>query len=161
MDTIPIHKILILGDDVSRLRGLRWQLNQQLGDQVSFTGSAVLTTLEVLPRGANKGQGVKTLLSQMNIVPEKVMAIGDANNDIEMLKYAGFAVAMGNASDALKAVADEVVGTNDEDGVAQALEKFVLKKATAEIEKTEVVKTETEKSSDDDKAEENKAEGDA
>lgn len=159
IDTVPMHKIIIWDDDTRRLRGLRWQLDQQVGDQVSFTESAVLSNLEILPKGASKGKGVKTLMNQMNIVPEKVMAIGDANNDIEMLKYAGFAVAMGNASDALKAVADEVVSTNDADGVAEALEKFVLKKEKKAEAKP--AKTEEKKSPEDDKTDENKSEGDS
>lgn len=126
--TLPMHKLIIASDDKRKLRALRWQLDQQIGDQVTFTDSGVYSSLEVLPKGASKGKGVKALLTQMNILPEKVMAIGDADNDLEMLKFAGLGVAVGNASDALKAIADEVVSSNDKDGVAEALEKFVLKK---------------------------------
>jgi len=54
------------------------------------------------------------------------MALGDAENDIEMLKLVGWGVAMGNAGEKVKAVADAVVRSNEEDGVAEAIEKFVL-----------------------------------
>lgn len=54
------------------------------------------------------------------------MALGDAENDIEMLKLVGWGVAMGNAGEKVKAGADAVVGSNDQDGVAEAIEKFVL-----------------------------------
>ena len=56
----------------------------------------------------------------------QVMAIGDSENDITMLKYAGLGVAMGNATDSVKAVAKEVALTNDESGVAKIIEKYVL-----------------------------------
>jgi magnesium-transporting ATPase (P-type) len=64
----------------------------------------------------------------MDVKPEEVLALGDAENDIEMLQLAGIGVAMGNAHEKLKAVADYVVATNDEDGVAEAVERFALKK---------------------------------
>ena len=54
------------------------------------------------------------------------MAMGDANNDIEMLQFAGLGVAMGNASDYVKSLADDVTASNEEDGVARAIEKYIL-----------------------------------
>lgn len=56
------------------------------------------------------------------------MAIGDSNNDIEMLKYAGLAVAMGNGGERVKQVSDYVTTTNDDGGVALALDRFILKR---------------------------------
>lgn len=147
IDSIPMHKLIILGDEQGKLRALRWQLNQQIGDQIAFTDGGVVTSLEILPKGASKGNGVKTLLRQMDIFPENVMAIGDADNDIEMLKLAGFAVAVDNATEAIKAVADEVVKSNDKNGVAEALEKFVLKKEEKKAV-SESVKTEDDSASE-------------
>jgi Cof subfamily protein (haloacid dehalogenase superfamily) len=155
VDNLPMHKLIILDDDKRRLRALRWQLDQQIGDQVSFTESGAMTSLEVLPKGASKGNGVKALMRQMNILPEKVMAIGDADNDIEMLKWAGFAVAVENATEALKAVASEIVKSNDNDGVADALEKFVLKKEVVVVSEPETKPSEAKM-----EAEEPKTEGD-
>ena len=54
------------------------------------------------------------------------MAMGDANNDIEMLQFAGLGIAMGNASDYVKSLADEVTASNEEAGVARAIEKYIL-----------------------------------
>ena len=54
------------------------------------------------------------------------MAMGDANNDIEMLQFAGLGIAMGNASDYVKSLADDVTASNEEDGVAHAIEKYIL-----------------------------------
>lgn len=152
IDSIPMNKLIVLGDEQSKLRALRWQLNQQIGDQIAFTDGGVVTSLEVLPKGASKGNGVKNLLRQMNIFSENVMAIGDADNDIEMLKWAGFAVAVDNATEAIKAISDEIVSSNDRNGVSEALEKFVLKKeekeAASEPLETEDVSTSEVKSED-------------
>ena len=150
--TVPMHKLIIVGGDFQKLRALRWQLDQMIGDQAAFTHGGVLTSLEVLPKGMNKGVGVKALLRIMGASPENTLAIGDGDNDIEMLKLVGVGVAMGNAHDEVKAAAKHVVKTNDEDGVAEAFERFVLKaeeKApVVEAPKTEVVaeapKTETD-----------------
>lgn len=130
----PINKLVILGDSPRKLKALRWQLNQQVGDDVGFTSTAVLHSLEVLPKGGSKGQAVRRLLLEMNVDPASVMAIGDAENDIEMLKLAGLGVAMGNAHDSVKAIADEVTLSNDEDGVAVALERFVLPPEQAAVD---------------------------
>lgn len=63
----------------------------------------------------------------LGIRGEEIMACGDGMNDYEMLKTVGFAVAMGNGHERLKEIADYVTVTNDEDGVAKAIEQFVLK----------------------------------
>lgn len=76
---------------------------------------------------ATKGQAVKFLTEEiMNLKPENVMAIGDNFNDKEMLQYAGIGIAMGNAPENLKKVADYVTSSVDEDGVAQAIAHFDL-----------------------------------
>ena len=80
--------------------------------------------LEVIPSQINKGQGIRSICSVLGIGPEQVMAFGDAENDIPMLRVAGIGVAMGNAADVVKAAADYVTRSNNEDGVAAALEAF-------------------------------------
>jgi hydroxymethylpyrimidine pyrophosphatase-like HAD family hydrolase len=83
--------------------------------------------LEVLPLDANKGNGLQRLLHHLGILPSEVLAIGDAENDIEMIRNVGLGVAVGNALPQLKKVADVVLEeTNDEAAVAAALERFVL-----------------------------------
>ena len=64
--------------------------------------------------------------SQPVIEPSEIMAMGDANNDIEMLQFAGLGIAMGNASDHVKSLANDVTASNEEDGVARAIEKYIL-----------------------------------
>ena len=128
VDSVKMNKLIIVGGNKRKLKALRWQLDQQIGNKVGFTDGGVLTSLEILPKGANKGHGVKTLLRQLGAQPENVMGIGDAENDVEMLETVGFAVAVENAAEKTKAVADEVVSSNNDDGVAEAIERFILVK---------------------------------
>ncbi len=82
--------------------------------------------LELLNPKVNKGQGLKELCERLKIAPEEVMAIGDERNDLAMFAFAGTSVAMGNGNDLVKQAADYVTSSNDEDGIAQAIEKFVF-----------------------------------
>lgn len=82
--------------------------------------------LEILDKRVNKGTGVKSLADVLGIKPEEVMTLGDQENDIAMIEYAGMGVAMENAIPSVKEVANFITKSNLEDGVAYAIEKFVL-----------------------------------
>ena len=82
--------------------------------------------LEVMDKDCNKGYGVKVLADKLGIKKEEIICIGDEANDIEMITYAGLGIAMGNAIEELKDVAQYVTSDNDNDGVAKAIEKFIL-----------------------------------
>lgn len=82
--------------------------------------------LEILNKKVNKGAGVKALADTLGLTADEVMTLGDQENDIAMIEFAGTGVAMGNAIDSVKAIAQYVTKTNMEDGVAHAIEKFVL-----------------------------------
>lgn len=81
--------------------------------------------LELLDKRVNKGAGLQALAERLQLQPENVMAIGDQENDMAMLEYAGVGVAMGNAIEPVKAMANFISKTNAEDGVARAIEQFV------------------------------------
>ena len=81
--------------------------------------------LEVIPKVINKGQGIRDICAVLGIDPNQVISFGDAANDIPMLETAGMGVAMGNAQEAVKAAADMVTLSNNEDGIAAALEKLL------------------------------------
>ncbi|KAA9306855.1 Cof-type HAD-IIB family hydrolase [Streptococcus anginosus] len=81
---------------------------------------------EAMPKGTTKATALRELAQRLDIKPQEIMALGDANNDIEMLEFAGFGVAMGNSSDYVKKLADYVTDSNDENGVATAIEKLIL-----------------------------------
>lgn len=82
--------------------------------------------LELMPAGVNKGAAVKELAERLGIPAASVMVIGDYDNDLPMLEYAGVGVAMGNASQAVKDAARYVTLSNDEHGVAHAIRQWAL-----------------------------------
>lgn len=82
--------------------------------------------LEIISKNVNKGLTLKSLTEKLGIPRESVMAMGDQANDLSMLEFAGLGVAMGNAIDDLKAIADDVTDSHDQDGVAKAIEKWCL-----------------------------------
>jgi Cof subfamily protein (haloacid dehalogenase superfamily) len=127
LDSLPINKLMAVGDPRG-ITALRWHLGTQLGGSCRLMQAGLSNMLEILPPGASKGAALKVLLKSLQIPGENAMAMGDAENDIETLKNVGLGVAVGNADPRLKEVAKFVVGTNDEDGVAEAIERFVLKR---------------------------------
>lgn len=82
--------------------------------------------IDILPKHSGKMQGILTWLEKTGIDREEIMAFGDAENDMDMIEYAGIGVAMGNGDDGVKAVADFVTKDIDEDGIAFALQHFGL-----------------------------------
>ena len=82
--------------------------------------------IEINTAGVNKGTGLVNLGKVLGIKREEIMAFGDGDNDIVMLKEAGIGVAMANAEDKVKETADYITLSNEEDGVAEAIEKLVL-----------------------------------
>lgn len=82
--------------------------------------------LEITHKNVSKGEALKLIAKHYNLSMDQVMAIGDGENDISMIKAAGTGVAMGNASEQVKEEADFITLSNDEDGVAHALEQLVL-----------------------------------
>ena len=89
---------------------------------VSYTGE---TWRKFAAKGADKGSALKTVCSYLNVDIKETVAFGDDCNDLEMLTVAGIGVAMGNAIDDVKAIADSITDTNDNDGVAKWLDKNI------------------------------------
>jgi hypothetical protein len=81
--------------------------------------------LEILPVGVNKAKALTQVAVVFGLELSEVAAVGDGPNDLEMLSEAGFAIAMGNASDRVKRAADLVVGSNDNAGVAEAVQTIL------------------------------------
>ena len=86
--------------------------------------------VEVVPPDVTKGRALAWLADYLHAAQSEVLAVGDQQNDLSMLQWAGFGVAMANAVDAVKQAADWIAPSADEDGVAVALERWVLKGAT-------------------------------
>ncbi|MEG2193610.1 MAG: Cof-type HAD-IIB family hydrolase [Terrisporobacter sp.] len=81
---------------------------------------------EVMKKGSTKGEAVRHLARYFGFTKDQVMCIGDSENDLSMINYAGTGIAMGNATDDVKNAADYVTATNVDDGVAKAIRKFAL-----------------------------------
>ncbi len=119
-------KVMVLSDDVESITRLSTQLKNS-DSRTRITEYKSITLLEAFHPTVNKRLAVRCLVEEiMALRPENVMAIGDDFTDIEMLEYAGVVVAMGNAPAAVKACADWVTTTIEEDGVARAVERWIL-----------------------------------
>ncbi len=88
--------------------------------------SSIVGALEINDKGCSKGVALRDICQRMNIDIARSAAIGDSLNDLTMIKAAGCGVAMGNGWQEVKAAADYITASNDEDGVAQFIEKMVL-----------------------------------
>ena len=82
--------------------------------------------LEFLSKKSSKGTAIKALATYLDIQKEEVICIGDAGNDLDMIEYAGLGVAMGNAFEEVKEAANYITLSNEEDGVAHVIEKFII-----------------------------------
>jgi Cof subfamily protein (haloacid dehalogenase superfamily) len=105
-----------IGDIQRHLRGL---FNGRLNIYPSKT-----TYLEVMDSRGSKAGAVQFVSERMGLSPSEIVAIGDNYNDIGMIEFAGLGIAMGNAPDDIKVLADDVTDTNNNDGVRKALEKY-------------------------------------
>ena len=100
-------------------------LNAVMQDMVRAT-SSLYNNLEINASSATKGRALMWLADYLKIDREATMALGDGGNDLSMIQAAGIGVAMVNGLEEVKAAADFITMSNDEDGVAAAVEKFVL-----------------------------------
>lgn len=118
-----IIKVMFI-DDPKKLDTIIPLIPQWVKEKYEILRSAPIF-LEFLDKDVNKGIGVSLIASHLGIKPEEVICVGDAGNDIAMIQYAGLGVAMANATEDVKAVADYVTLSNEEDGVAYVIEKFM------------------------------------
>jgi Cof subfamily protein (haloacid dehalogenase superfamily) len=120
-------KVMVLSDDVEIITRLSTHLKNS-DSRTRIKDYKSITLLEAFHPTANKRSAVRYLAEEiMALQPENVMAIGDDFSDIAMLEYAGIGVAMGNAPAAVKSCADWVTTTIEKDGVARAVERWILR----------------------------------
>lgn len=124
LDALEPHptKLLMTGDPTDMLKAEE-ELVGILGEKMDIFRSAPFF-LELVPKGIDKAQSLLRLLSKINLTPADLMAFGDGYNDLSMLKLASVGVAMANAAPEVRADADYVTLSNEEDGVAEALLHF-------------------------------------
>jgi hypothetical protein len=122
--TAPIAKLLVRREGVGS-DALLAQAQGVIGEDVaSLTHSSIDGLLEVSAFGVTKATTLAELVADRGLVAEDVVAFGDMPNDLAMLEWAGHGVAVANAHPDVLAVVDEVTASNDDDGVAQVLERF-------------------------------------
>ena len=119
------EKITLVSDDAALLASLAKQATERYGPQATIAQSQAYY-LDVTATVANKGDAVAALAKAHDVPLDQVAVFGDQFNDVPMFDRAGFSVAMGQAPDGVKARADEVSATNDADGVAVAIDRFIL-----------------------------------
>ncbi len=118
-------KIVGVSEDPAVMAACEAAAPDALGDTVSATRSATYF-LDVTNPLATKGHVVETLARRLGLSPGQIATIGDMPNDVLMFRQSGFSIAMGNASDAVKAQANAVTDSNEDDGFAKAVERFLL-----------------------------------
>jgi len=117
-----VLKAVIVDEDLHKLAEIRRILQANGHLEIS---SSWYNNIEIMKKGVNKGTALGKVALLLGIPKSEVMALGDSENDLSMLQFAGTAVAMGNALPEVKAIADFVTLSNDEDGVAHALLQYL------------------------------------
>ena len=115
----------ILTAPVDKAPLLEKQLQEKYGDIVSVYRSEPFF-IEIMPKNVDKATSLDRMLETVGMTRENAICCGDGFNDISMIQYAGTGVAMGNAQPAVKEAADYITGTNDEDGLVQVIDKFIM-----------------------------------
>lgn len=118
-------KCVLVSDDEDALVSLKELWRKRLAGVLNVYRSESFF-LEVAPKFIDKGNTLGVLIEKLGITTEEVMAIGDGRRDFAMLQLAGLGVAMGNAQDSIKACADYITESNENDGVALAVQKFII-----------------------------------
>jgi len=123
--TRPPHKVYVYTRSPQNTPEATELLKEHIGDRARIV-AAGSRGLEVIIPGVSKARAMVWLAERLGVTREETLAIGDADNDIEMLEWAGLGIAMGNAMPWVKTAADWTAPTVEEDGVAVALRRFVL-----------------------------------
>jgi Cof subfamily protein (haloacid dehalogenase superfamily) len=116
-------KCVVIHFNQEKISKIRNELARMTELEISSSGA---DNIELNCKGISKGKGVELVADYYHLKKEEIIAIGDNENDLSMIEYAGLGVAMGNASDIVKDRADYITDTNDNDGVAKVIDKFVL-----------------------------------
>ncbi|MGI6229878.1 MAG: HAD family hydrolase [Tractidigestivibacter sp.] len=121
---ISIIKAAVCYDRASDIMDMVYVLERELGEWFTFMPSGS-KWIDVTPRGVNKATGVAQLMRYYGITPDEVIAFGDSMNDYSILRFVGHPYVMGNARYALKQIAENVIGTNEEHAVQQEMRRIL------------------------------------
>ncbi|SIS47706.1 Cof-type HAD-IIB family hydrolase [Salimicrobium flavidum] len=110
--------------DMEKVKQIRYELDKHAEAIDHRRWGAPWHVIEIVRSGLNKAVGVHKIAHYYHIPRERIIAFGDEDNDFEMIDYAGTGVAMGNAINGIQSIANEVTGTNEEDGIADFLNEY-------------------------------------
>ena len=138
LNNIPVHCMdeqdinsditfckVMLVDEPEKIEDIITKIPKEFHDKYTIVRSAPFF-LEFLNKKVNKGSGLNSLCNKLGIDPSEVIAVGDEENDRHMIEFAGLGVAMGNARDSIKEIANHITETNDNHGVAKVINDFIL-----------------------------------
>lgn len=120
-----INKCLLTGEP-DKMEELEVLMKEKFGEKLNIFRSEPFF-LEIMPQNIDKAYSLGKLLERIGLSRRQMICCGDGFNDVSMIKYAGMGVAMKNAQESVKEVADFITYSNDEDGIAHVIEKFMLK----------------------------------
>jgi hypothetical protein len=121
-------KVVGISDELDRVAACEKKVQNELGESASAARSQAYY-LDVTHPQANKGTVVTALSKTLNVPAERIATLGDMPNDVLMFRKSGFSIAMGNASDDVKSQASVVTDSNENEGFAKAMERFILGRA--------------------------------
>ena len=122
-------KLVGVSRDFERLASCELEMRRSLTDRATIARSQSYY-LDITPAGTDKGLGVMKLARQLNVPADEIVTIGDMENDVPMFRNSGLSIAMGNATAEVKLTARAVTLSNEEDGVAHAIEQIILPRAS-------------------------------
>ncbi len=122
--TDPVTKLMLLAPP-EKLKPIHAMVRETFGDEIAILISDDYL-IQLVHRQVDKASALKIVAERYNVPAHQVMAIGDADNDLGMIRWAGLGVAMGNAWERLKQSADLIAPANDDDGVAHVIQRYVL-----------------------------------
>jgi Cof subfamily protein (haloacid dehalogenase superfamily) len=126
-DGLQVDKLMLMNrDDLPGVAAFQPTLERAFAGRAGVIRSGLASLVEMMPLGVTKGTALAFILDYLGIPADAVIAFGDNCNDLDMIRRAGIGVAMAHAPEDVRSGADYVTGSNDEDGVGQALTRFVL-----------------------------------
>ncbi|MBN1678801.1 MAG: HAD family phosphatase [Anaerolineae bacterium] len=120
------HKLILMSQDLDAVTAFQVRLANVFEGRAQVLRSGLASVVELLPCGVTKGTALAFILEYLDIPAQQTMCLGDNFNDLDMIQRAGIGVAMSHAPEAVRAGANFVTTTNDEDGVGRAIQRFIL-----------------------------------
>lgn len=120
------HKIIMMNQDLEKVSAFQDSLEERFAGRGQVLRSGLASVVELLPCHVSKATALRVILDRTGYAADETMTFGDNCNDLAMIQMAGFGVAMGNSPPDVQDGADFITRSNDEDGVALAVERFIL-----------------------------------